>query len=130
MSLGEQRDGEIGGQDAVGGGVLGQHVRWAGTGPRNAFGGNGLRERVEGLAFSQMRGGLTQGGKGHGLAGDRQGSMCGGWVEKVRRPISRARSKFARSDMEWQGGLEVPSRTNGQWPSGAWGWWQGRAGEG
>ena len=111
-------------------GVLGQHVRWAGTGPRNAFGKNGLRERVEGLAGSRMRGGLAQGGKGHGLVGDHQWSMCGGWGEKVQRAISRSRNRLMGSRIECQGGLEVPSRINGQWPSGAWGWWQGRAGKG
>ena len=41
--------------------MLGLHVQWAGTGPRNPFEKNGLLERVEGLAGSRMRGGLAQG---------------------------------------------------------------------
>ena len=96
-------------------------------GAQYRFGKNGLRDRVEGLAGSRMRGGLAQGWKGHGLAGGRQGSMCGSCGGKVQRPISRARSKLARSGMDWPGGLELLSRMRGQWPSGAWGWWQGRA---
>ena len=111
-------------------GVPGRHVQWAGTGPRNAFERSGLREQEEGLTCSRMREGLGQGGKGLGLAGVRQGSMCVGLGGKVRWPISRARNKLTGSSMERQGALEVPSRSNGQWPSGAWGWGQGRDGEG
>ena len=112
------------------GGMLGQHVRWAGTGPRNGFRRSGLRGQVEGLLCSRMSEALAQGGQGRHLVGDHQGSMCGDWAGEIQRPISRARNTLTRSDIGWQGELEVLSRMRGQWPSEAWGWWQGRAGKG
>ena len=69
------------------GGVLGQHVRWAGTGPRNPFEKNGLRERVEGLAGSRMRGGLAQGGgRDTAWLGTTRGPCVGAGGKKFEGP--------------------------------------------